>query len=112
MADKKDKKDKKKEGRMARVRKFFRDTVSEFKKIVWPSRKQVGNNTVVVLVTVLIFAAVIWSLDYALGAGRKYAILKLTEYAEAHPREEEAEELDTGEDETTEDEEDSSGTGA
>ena len=30
-----------------RIGKFFRDTVSEMKKVVWPSKKQIINNTVV-----------------------------------------------------------------
>ena len=33
-----------------RIGKFFRDTVSEMKKVVWPSKKQIINNTVVVAV--------------------------------------------------------------
>ena len=34
--------------------KFFRDTKSELKKVVWPSKEDVKTNTVVVLVTVAI----------------------------------------------------------
>ncbi len=46
-----------------RLGKYFRDTWGEFKKIVWPSKKQVINNTIVVLTMVVIFAVVIWGLD-------------------------------------------------
>lgn len=46
-----------------RVGKYFRDTGSEMKKVVWPSRKQVWNNFVVVLVVVVIAALVIFGLD-------------------------------------------------
>ena len=53
-----------------KVRKFFRDIRSEFKKISWPSKKQVWNNTVVVIVTVLIFGVVVWTLDFLLVSGR------------------------------------------
>lgn len=53
-----------------RVKKYFRDVRSEFKKITWPTKKQVWNNTVVVLVTVLIFGIIIWTLDYLLVSGR------------------------------------------
>ena len=70
-----------KPGLGARLRKYFRDTASEFKKIVWPTRKQVRNNVVVVLVTMLVFAAIIWALDYGLGALRTLGIDKLTEMA-------------------------------
>ena len=34
--------------------KFFRDTKSELKKVVWPSKEDVKTNTIVVLVTVAI----------------------------------------------------------
>ena len=61
MADKKA--DKKKPGFFARLGKYFRDAKGEFKKIVWPSRKQVWNNVVVVLVMVVIFAFATWGLD-------------------------------------------------
>ena len=40
----------------ARVAKFFRDTKSELKKVVWPSKEDIKTNTVVVLVTVVIAA--------------------------------------------------------
>ena len=36
----------------ARIGKFFRDQKSEVKKIVWPSKKQVLNNTAIVLAAV------------------------------------------------------------
>ena len=69
---------KKPEGRLAKIRKFFRDVASEFRKIVWPSRKQVWNNTVIVLVTMLIFAIFIWALDYGFNALRDWGIGALT----------------------------------
>ena len=53
-----------------RAKKYFRDVRSEFKKITWPTKKQVWNNTVVVIVTVLIFGVIIWTLDYLLVSGR------------------------------------------
>ena len=36
----------------ANIAKFFRDTKSELKKVVWPSKADVKTNTIVVLVTV------------------------------------------------------------
>jgi preprotein translocase subunit SecE len=50
--------------------KFFRDTRGEFKKISWPSKKQVWNNVLVVLVTVAVFALIVWGLDYILAVLR------------------------------------------
>lgn len=50
-----------------RIVKFFRDTKSELKKVVWPSRKDTKNNTIVVLVVVGISAVVMIALDAAFG---------------------------------------------
>ena len=48
---------------------FFRSYKSEMKKIVWCPWKQVRKNSLVVLVTVIAFAAVICLLDVALFQG-------------------------------------------
>jgi len=45
------------------VVKYFKDARSEFKKVVWPSRKQVINNTVVVLVSMVVSGLAIWGMD-------------------------------------------------
>jgi preprotein translocase subunit SecE len=50
-----------------KIVKFFRDTKSEMKKVVWPSKKQVLNNTIVVLVVVLVSFVVIFALDSLFG---------------------------------------------
>jgi preprotein translocase subunit SecE len=44
-------------------KRFFVETRSELKKIVWPTPKQVVNNTIIVLLTILIVGAFIWALD-------------------------------------------------
>mgnify|MGYP002518689639 CR=1 FL=1 len=50
------------------VVKFFRDLKGEFKKIVWPSKKQVINNTLVVLAAILLAGLFIWGIDLGLSA--------------------------------------------
>lgn len=62
------KKDKKKEGNFfqrtgGRINQWFRDMKAELKKVVWPSRTQIINNSAVVFVLVLISAIVIWGFD-------------------------------------------------
>ena len=52
-----------------RIGKWFREMKSELKKVVWPSRKQVINNTIVVCVVVLISALVVLLLDFVFGLG-------------------------------------------
>jgi preprotein translocase subunit SecE len=42
---------------------FFKDLMSEIKKVVWPSKKQTINNTLVVIVVMLIAGAFVWGLD-------------------------------------------------
>ncbi|MEF9865704.1 MAG: preprotein translocase subunit SecE [Oscillospiraceae bacterium] len=49
--------------------KYFRDTKSEMKKVVWPTKSQIINNTIVVVVVVVIAAVVIFGLDSLFGMG-------------------------------------------
>ncbi|MCI8775801.1 MAG: preprotein translocase subunit SecE [Oscillospiraceae bacterium] len=49
-----------------RIVKWFRDLKSEFKKVVWPGKKQVFNNTFVVVATVVICSAFVGAFDYGL----------------------------------------------
>lgn len=57
-------KDKNKVGFFKRIARFFREVKSEFKKIVWLSKKQILNNTIVVVVFMLIVAVGVWLLDF------------------------------------------------
>ncbi len=51
-----------------KIVKYFRDLKSEFKKVVWPSKKALINNTGVVLATMIICGLAIWGLDSAFAA--------------------------------------------
>ena len=51
------------------IARFFKDTRGEMKKVVWPTRKQVLNNFVVVVVFVVLAAALIFALDALFGFG-------------------------------------------
>lgn len=53
----------------ARIRNWFRELKGEIKKIVWPTRKQTMNNTLVVLVCCLVLGVFIWVLDAIFGFG-------------------------------------------
>ncbi len=59
----KGKKEKKK--RKNRLFKWFRELRSELKKVVWPTPKQIMNNTIIVLVLMVISSAVVWVVDQA-----------------------------------------------
>ncbi len=45
------------------ISKFFRDTKSEVKKIVWPTPQTVAKNTGVVLVTIIVIGLFVFVLD-------------------------------------------------
>jgi len=45
---------------------IFKDTRAELKKVVWPTKKQIVNNTVWVLVLVILVAAVVLGIDWVL----------------------------------------------
>ena len=64
----------KKLGFFKRVAKWFREMKSELKKVVWHSGKQLVNNTVVVLVAVLIVGIIVCLFD--LGAGELIGLLR------------------------------------
>ena len=49
--------------------KWFREMNSELKKVVWPSGKQLLNNTLVVLAVAVLVGIVIWTLDALAGLG-------------------------------------------
>lgn len=46
-----------------KIRKWFRDLKIEFKKVVWPTKKTVVNNTSVVVGVIVLSAAIVGSLD-------------------------------------------------
>jgi preprotein translocase subunit SecE len=54
---------------MGKIVKFFKESRQELSKVVWPSKDQVVISTRVVLVSVVIFAAVLGLVDYLLLQG-------------------------------------------
>ncbi|MCM1529396.1 MAG: preprotein translocase subunit SecE [Alistipes sp.] len=59
---KKDKKDKSQK-KPNRFVKWFKDLKIEFKKVVWPTKKTVINNTTVVLIVVALSSVIVGLLD-------------------------------------------------
>ena len=57
----------KKPGFFARISRSLWDMRWELKKVVWPIKKQILNNTLVVLAAILISAVFIGGLDAILG---------------------------------------------
>lgn len=79
-AKKPEKKAEKKPGFFARtghtISKWFRDFKSECKKIVWPTRKQVINNTLVVIAVAVVVCILVYVMDVSFGFVRD-TIVKL-----------------------------------
>lgn len=69
-ADKPEKTDKKQKH-------FWKDFKAELKKVIWPTRSQVINNTIIVIVIVAIVTALCFVLDFAFEALNTYGINKL-----------------------------------
>lgn len=49
-----------------KITKFFREYKSELKKVTWPTKKQVFDNTVLTIAFVAIIGVFIWLLDTGL----------------------------------------------
>ena len=56
---------------------FFKDFKAELKKVIWPTPKQVVNNTIAVIVIVLITAAIVFVLDVVFDLFNEVGINKL-----------------------------------
>ena len=56
-------------GLTARAREFVREVRAELSKVSWPTREELRDSTLVVIVTVLIVAAYIGVIDRLLGLG-------------------------------------------
>ena len=58
---------------------FMKDFKAELKRVIWPTPKQLLNNTVAVITVVLITAAIVFVLDLAFESMNTYGIEKLKE---------------------------------
>lgn len=58
---------------------FFKDFKAELKKVVWPTPKQLINNTVAVITIVLITAIIVFVLDLAFEFANKQGIERVKE---------------------------------
>ena len=56
---------------------FFKDFKAELKKVIWPTPKQLVNNTIAVITIVLITAVIVFALDVVFDLMNKYGISNL-----------------------------------
>ena len=67
---------------------FMKDFKAELKRVIWPTPKQLFNNTVAVITVVLITAAIVFVLDFVFESMNTYGINKLKEVVETTNSEE------------------------
>ena len=81
---------------------FFKDFKAELKKVIWPTPKQLVNNTVAVITIVLITAAIVFVLDVIFDMGNKYGISNLQNIVNEkyNSEEEKTDNTDNGEEST------------
>lgn len=73
--------DNKKENKENKVKKhFFKDMKAELKRVIWPTKKQLVNNTVAVVTIVFIVVAIVFVLDSVFDIMNQYGITKLQNY--------------------------------
>lgn len=58
-------------------RSFFKDFKAEIKKVIWPTPKQLVNNTVAVISIVLVTSALVFILDFVFDAANTFGVEKL-----------------------------------
>jgi preprotein translocase subunit SecE len=54
---------------MKKIVQFFKDSYSELRKVVWPTREDVIASTKVVLVSTVVMAGILGLIDYLLVIG-------------------------------------------
>ena len=62
-------KDVRRTGFLGRIGNFFREVVSELRKVIWPTRKELLTYTSVVIAFVVIMTAIVVGLDYVFAKG-------------------------------------------
>lgn len=63
---------------------FSKDFKAELKKVVWPTPKQLVNNTVAVISIVLVTAAIVFVLDLTFETLNKHGVNKIKEVVSAN----------------------------
>ena len=59
------------------IRKFYRETKSELKKVTWPSRQELIQHTEVVVTAIIIMGSIIALADFTFGKITQFLLGKL-----------------------------------
>jgi len=63
------KKEVRRTGLFGRIGGFFREIISELRKVIWPTRKELLTYTAVVIVFVTVITTIVAGLDYGFARG-------------------------------------------
>lgn len=63
---------------------FFRNFKAELKKVIWPTPKQLVNNTIAVITIVLITAIIVFALDVIFETMNNYGVNRLKQVVESY----------------------------
>ncbi len=58
------------------IKRLYRETKAEMKKVSWPSRKEVFKHTQVVLAAIIIIGLGLWLVDLAFGTVLNFFLTK------------------------------------
>lgn len=58
------------------IKKFYRETKAELKKVSWPSKKDVFRHTQVVIASIIFIGLALWLVDLAFGSIVNILIMK------------------------------------
>ena len=87
---------------------FIKEFRAELKKVIWPTPKQLVNNTIAVVTIVLLLTAIVFVLDVVFDSMNKYGITRLQSYVVEHySNDNDSVEENNSQNETTETQEDS-----
>ncbi len=81
---------------------FFKDFKAELKKVIWPTPKQIVNNTIAVITIVIVTAIIVLVLDLAFEALNIYGINKLRDIVPAEENTSISEDIDNSSEENSE----------
>jgi preprotein translocase subunit SecE len=59
-----------------RIKDFFREVVTEYKKVIFPQREELIGSTWVVILTVFMVSVFLGSIDFSLGKLVKYILAR------------------------------------
>lgn len=76
-------------------RHFFKDVKAELKKVIWPTKKQLVNNTVAVISIVLIVGIAVFVLDVCLEKINSFGVDKLKTIVQSTKTDEVSENTET-----------------